>query len=181
MTSVKHMKAKFTGVNFWHQRQDKLLTEIVTGMFCCCSVTQLCLTICDPMVYSTPGFPVLHYLTEFAQTHVHWVNDAIQQSHPLLSPSPPALNLSQHQGFFQWVSSLHQVAKVLVLQLQSFQWIFRVAWFDLCAVQGTLESLLLHHILKVTILPCSTFFMVQLSHPYRLLEKPPEFSISEIN
>ena len=99
MTSVKHMKAKFTGVNFWHQRQDKLLAETVTGMFCC-SVTQLCLTICDPLDYSTPGFPVLHYLAESAQTHVRWVSDAIQQSHPLLSPSPPALNLSQHQGVF---------------------------------------------------------------------------------
>ena len=76
----------------------------------------------------TPGFPVLHHLPEFAQTHVHWVSDAIQPSHSLLSPSPSAFNLSQYQGFFQWVGSLHQVAKVLELQLQhqSFQWIFRV-------------------------------------------------------
>ena len=79
-------------------------------------------------LYSTLGFPVLHYLQEFAQTHVYWVSDAIQPSHPLSSPSPPALNLSQHQGLFQWVSSSHQVIKVLELQLphQSFQWIFRV-------------------------------------------------------
>ena len=75
-----------------------------------------------PMDCSTPGFPVLHYLLEFAQTHVHWVTDAIQPSHPLLPPSPPALHLSQHQGLFQWVSSSHQVAKVLEPQLQSFQW-----------------------------------------------------------
>ena len=76
---------------------------------------------------STPGFPVHHQLLEFAQTHVHWVSDAIQPSHPLSSPFPPALNLSQHQGLFQWVSSSHQVAKVLEFQLQhqSFQWIFR--------------------------------------------------------
>ena len=76
---------------------------------------------------STPGFPVLHYLPKFAQTHVHWVGDAIQQSHPLLLPSSPAL-ISQHHGYFQWVSSSHQVAKVLELQFQhqSFQWIFRV-------------------------------------------------------
>ena len=67
---------------------------------------------------STPGFPVLHYFLGFAQTHVHWVTDAIQLSYPLLSPSPPALNLSQHQGFLQWVGSSHQVAKVLELQLQ---------------------------------------------------------------
>ena len=67
---------------------------------------------------STPGFPVLHYFLGFAQTHVHWGTDAIQLSYPLLSPSPPALNLSQHQGFLQWVGSSHQVAKVLELQLQ---------------------------------------------------------------
>ena len=75
----------------------------------------------------------LHYLLDFVQTHVHWVGDAIQPSHPLSSPSPLALNRSQHQGLFQWVISSHQVAKVLELQLQhqSFQWIFRVDWFPL--------------------------------------------------
>ena len=90
------------------------------------SVAQLCPTLCDPMDCSTPGLPVHHQLPEFTQTQVHWVSDAIQPSHPLLSPSP-AFNLSQHQGPFQWVSSSHQVAKVLELQLQhqSFQWIFR--------------------------------------------------------
>ena len=75
---------------------------------------------------SMPGFPVLHYLPESAQTHVHWVDNAIQLSHPLSAPSPPALNLSQHQGLFQWVSTSHQVAKVLEPQHQSFQWTFRV-------------------------------------------------------
>ena len=80
----------------------------------CCSVAQLFLTLCDPKDCSTPGFPVLHYLPEFAQTHVHWVHDAIQPSHPLPPPSPPALYLSQHQSLFQWVF-LHQVAKVLEL------------------------------------------------------------------
>ena len=91
------------------------------------SVTQLCLTLCNPLDCGTPGFPVHHQLPEFAQTYVHQVGDAIQPSHPLLSLSPPAFNLSQHQGLFQWVSSLHQVAKVLEFQLQhqSFQWIFR--------------------------------------------------------
>ena len=94
----------------------------------CCSVAQLCPTLCDPTNCSTPGFPVLHHLPEFAQTHIHWVSDAIQPSHPLSPPSPPAFSLSQHQGLLQWVCSLHQVAKVLGLQLQhrSFQWIFRV-------------------------------------------------------
>ena len=86
----------------------------------CCSVTKLCLTLCSPMGCSTPGFPVLHYLPEFAQTHDHWVSDAIQLSHLLSPTSSPALNLSQHQGLFQWVSSLHQVVKVLELQHQSF-------------------------------------------------------------
>ena len=82
-----------------------------------------CPTICDPMDYSMPDLPVHHQLPEFTQTHVHWVGDAIQPSHPLLSPSPPAFNLSPHQSPFQWVSSLHQVAKVLEfhLQHQSFQ------------------------------------------------------------
>ena len=95
--------------------------------------------LCDPMDCSTPGLPDSQYLTEFAQTHVHWVNDAIQPSHPL-SPPSPAFSLSQHQGLFPWVSSLHQVAKVLELQVQhqSFQRIFRV---DLLAVQGTHKSL----------------------------------------
>ena len=77
---------------------------------------------------SAAGFPVLHNLLEFVQIHVHWIGDAIQPSHPLSSPSPPAFNLSQHQGLFQWVRSSHQVVKVLQFQLQhySFQWIFRV-------------------------------------------------------
>ena len=82
------------------------------------SVTQSCPSLCDPMDWSTPGLPVHHQLPEFTQTHVHWVGDAIQPSHPLSPPSPPAFNLSQHQGLFQWVSSLHQVAKVLEFQLQ---------------------------------------------------------------
>ena len=90
------------------------------------SVTQSCPALCDPMDHSTPGFPIHHQLLELAQTHVHWVSDAIQPSHPLSSPSP-AFNLSQHQSLFQWISSSHQVAKVLEFQLQhqSFQWIFR--------------------------------------------------------
>ena len=92
---------------------------------CCCSVTKPCLTLRDPMDCSTPDFLVLHYIPKFAQIHVHWVGDAIQ---PYLLPSSFAFTLSQQHGLFQWVGSLHQVAKVLELQLQhqSFQWIFRV-------------------------------------------------------
>ena len=88
------------------------------------SVTQLCPTLCDLMNRSTPGLPVHHQLPEFTQTDVHRVSDAIQPSHPLLSPSPPALNLSQHQGLFKWVSSSHKGSKLLELWLQhqSFQW-----------------------------------------------------------
>ena len=91
------------------------------------SVAQLCPTLCNPMNHSTPGLPVHHQLPEFTQTHVHWVADAIQPSHPLSSPSPPAPNPSEHQGLFQWVNTSHEVAQVLEFQLQhqSFQWICR--------------------------------------------------------
>ena len=94
------------------------------------AVAQWCMTLCDPVDCSMPGFPVHYPLPKLAQTHVHRVGDAIQSSHPLLSHSPPALSLSQNQGLFQWISSSHQVAKVLVLQLQhqSFQWIFRTGF-----------------------------------------------------
>ena len=132
----------------------------------CCSVAKSCLTLCDPMNCSTPGFPVLHYLQEFVHTHVYWVGDAIQPSHPL-SPLLPALNLSQHQGLFLWVSSSHQVAKVLEPQFhhQSFQSTsglisFRTDWFDLLAVQKTLKSLLQHYNLKASILRHLAFFMI---------------------
>ena len=89
-------------------------------------VAQSCLTLCDPMDHSRPGLPIHNQLLEFTQNSCHWVSDAIQPSHPLSSLCPPAFNLSQHQGFFKWGSSSHQVAKVLELQLwhQSFQWIF---------------------------------------------------------
>ena len=95
-------------------------------------VAQSYLTLCDPMNHSTPGLPVHHQLPESTQTHVHWVGDAIQPSHPLLSPSPPALSLSQHQGLFKWVSSLHKVTKVLEFQLQHqfLQWIPRTDFLE---------------------------------------------------
>ena len=122
---------------------------------------------------SMTSFPVHHQLPELTQTHVYRISDAIQPSHPLPSPSPPAFNLSQHQGLFQWVSSLHQVAQVLELQLQhqSFQDYsglisFRMDSFDFLAVQGTLKSLLQHHSSKASILQHSAFLIVQLSHPY---------------
>ena len=121
------------------------------------------------MDWGTPGFPVLHCLQEFAQTHVLWVNDAIQPSHPLLSPSLPAFYLSQHQGLFHWVDSSHHIGASA--SVQSFQWIFelvsfRIDWFDILAVQQTLKSLLQHYRSKASNLSCSAFFMVQLDHPY---------------
>jgi len=120
-------------------------------------------------LFAMPGLPVHHQLPEFTQTHVHRVSDAMQPSHPLSSPSPPGLNLSQHQGLF-WVSSSHQVAKVLASISPSNKYSglisLRMDWFDLLAVQGTLKSLLQHHSSKTSILQCSAVFIVQLAHPY---------------
>ena len=117
--------------------------------------------------------PCHHQLPEFTQTHVHQVGDAIQPVHPLSSPSPPALNISQHHGLFQWGSSSHQVAQGLELQLQHQPsnehpglTSFRMDWLDLLSVQGTLKSLLQHHSSKASIFQHSAFFIIQLSHPY---------------
>ena len=143
------------------------------------SVDQSCPTLCGSMNCSTPGLPVYHQLLEFTQIHVHRVSDAIQPSHPLSSPSPPAPNPSQHQSLLQWVNSLHEVAKVLEFQLQhqSFQWIFRTGFLQDGLVgspcsPGTLKSLLQQHSSKVSILQHSAFFTVQLSHPYMTTGKP---------
>ena len=137
---------------------------------CCCSVAQSCLTLCEPMDCSTPGFPVLH-LPEFVQTHVHWVSDVIQPSHPLSSPC--TFCLSQHQGLFQWASSSHQVAKVLEFQLQhqSFHEYsglisFRMDWLDLFAVQRTLKSLLQHHSSKHQFFGAQPSLWSSSQHPY---------------
>ena len=130
------------------------------------SVPQSCLTLCKSKNSSTPGLPVHHQLPKFTQTHVHWVGDAIQPSHSLSSPSPLAFNLSQHQDLFQWVSSFHQVVKVLEEpELQSFNEYsgltsFRMHWLDLLAVQRTLRSLLQHHSSKASFLWPSHFLIV---------------------
>ena len=136
------------------------------------SVAQLCPTLCDQVDCSMPGFPVHQQFPELTQTHFDQISDAIQPSHPLSSPSPPVFNLSQHQGLFLWISSSHQVAKVLELQHQhqSFQWIFRTDFFQNWLVwspcsQGTLESLLQHHSSKSTILQFSALFLLQISYP----------------
>ena len=113
--------------------------------------------LCDPLEYSTPGLPVHHQLPEITQTHVRWISDAVQPSHPLSSPSPPAFSLSQHQGLFQWVSSSHQVDKYRSFSISpsneySGLISFMINWLDLLAVQGTLKSLLQHHSSKASIL-----------------------------
>ena len=138
------------------------------------SITQSCLTLIDPMDYSMLGLPVHHQLPEFTQTHVHWVSDATQLSHPLSSTSLPTLNLSQHQGLFKWVTSSHQVAKVYwsfgfsISPYNEYSGLnsFRMDLFDLLVVKGTLKSLLQHHSSKASILWCCACFMVQLSQPY---------------
>ena len=109
-------------INLFHNSLLRIYFLFGTVQFS--SVAQLCLALCDPMDRSTPGLPVHHQLLETTQIHVHWVGDTIQPSYPLLSPSPAALSLPQHQGLFKWVSSSHQVSKVLEFQLQhqSLQW-----------------------------------------------------------
>ena len=142
--------------------------QITCSVCCCCSVANWCPIICDPMNCSTLVFPVLPYFPEFAQTHVHWVGDAIQPSHPLSSPSPTALNLSQHQGLFQWVSSSHQVARVSECQLQhrSFpmntqDW-FPLGWTGWISLQSKGLSRVFPSttVQKASILQRSAFFMI---------------------
>ena len=119
-----------------------------------------------------PGLPVHHQLPKLTQTH--WISDAIQPSHPLSSPSPPTFNLSQHQGLFKWVSSLcirwpkYWRFCFSLSPFNEYSWLisFRMDWLDLFPVQGTLKSLLQHHSLKASTLWHSSFFIVQLSHPY---------------
>ena len=114
----------------------------ITLILCCCSVTKLYLTLCNPMDCRRPGFPVHHQLLELAQTHVHWVSDAIQPSHSLSPPSPPAFNLSQHQSLFQWVNSLairwpkYWRFSFSISPSNEYSGLisFRMDWFDLLAV-----------------------------------------------
>ena len=130
-----------------------------------CSVMKSCPTLCNCLGCSMRDFLVIHYLYEFAQTHVHWVSDAIQPSHPLSTPSPPALNLS-HQDLFQWVGCSHQVAKKLKHHHQCLQWIFSIDFLWNWLVWPpfslrTLKSLLQHDNPKASVLWHSALFMVQ--------------------
>ena len=142
------------------------------------SVTQSCLTFCDPMDCSMPGFPVHHQLPQFAQTHVHQVSDAIQASHPPLSPFPPDFNLSQHQGLFKWSSSLHHLPKYWSFSFSispsnesSGLISFRMDWLDLLVVQGTLKIFSNTTVQKHQLFWCSAFFIVQISHPHMITGK----------
>ena len=142
----------------WKQPKGPSTDEWIKKMCCIymwniqfSSVAQSCPTLCNPMNCSTPGLPVHHQLPEFTQTHVHWVGDAIQPSHPLSSLSPLAPNPSQHQGLFQWVNSSHEVAKdwsfsfSIIPSKEHPELIsFRIDWLALLAVQGILKSLLQH-------------------------------------
>ena len=138
------------------------------------SVTQSCATLCHRMDCSTPGFPVHHQLPEIIQPHVHRISDAIQLSHPLSPSSPPAFNLSQHQGLFpmsQFVSPGGQSIGNFSFNISppneySGLISLRMDWLELLAVQGTLKSLLQHHSSKASMLRCSPFFIVQLSYRY---------------
>ena len=161
----------------------KMNTSEITHLVFLCqfsSVAQSCLTLCDPVNSSTPGLPVYHQLPEFTQNHAHWISDAIQPSHPLLSPFllPPSIFPSIR--VFSNESALH----IRWPKYWTFGFnispssehpgliSFRMGRLDLLAVQGTLKSLLQHHSSKASILWCSAFFKVQLSHPYMTTVKP---------
>ena len=149
------------------------IPQSVIFSYCCCCHS-LVSTLCNPMDCSMPGFPVLHYLPEFTQTHVHWVDDTIQPFHLPSSPSSPALNLTQHQfSLVNWLFSsggqnIRALTSASVRPSNEYSGLilFGMDWFNLLAVQETLKSLLQHHSSKASVLLYSAFFMVQLSHQY---------------
>jgi len=170
------------GKKIWHQKmipQDQKVSNMLQRKFS--SVTQSCPTLCDPMDDRMTGFPVYHQLPEFVQTHVHQVGDVIQPPHPLSSPSPPAFNLSQHQGLFKWVSFSHQVAKTFEFQHQTFQWIFRtdclsdwLVWYP-CSPRDSQESSPTPQFKSINSLAIS-FFYSPLSHTYMTIGKTIGFT-----
>ena len=163
----RHFKEDIKTANN-HMKRCSILLAIQLS-----SVTQSCLTLCDPMDCSMPGLPVHHQFPEFTQAHVHWVSDAIQKSHPLSAPSPPAFNPSQHQGFSsEWVLCTrwpkYWSFSFSINPSNEYSGLisFRMDWLAHLAVQGTLKSLLQHHSSKASFLQHSAFFIVQCSHPY---------------
>ena len=166
------------------QRTFFLLPLSICVCVCVCvfsSVQSLSrVRLCDPMDCSMPGLPVHHQLLEFTQTHVYWISDAIQPSHPLSSPSPPAFNCSQHRGLFKWVSFLHQVAKVLEfhLQYQSFQWTFKTDFLydglvgSPCNPRDSQESSATPQFKSINSLALSFIYSPTLTSIHDYLEKP---------
>ena len=143
------------------------------------SVAQSCPTLCDPMNWSMTGLPVHHQLPEFTQTNVHGVSDAIQPSHPLSSPSPPtpippSIKVFSNESTLRMRWPKHWTFSFSIIPSKEHPGLisFRMDWLDLLAVQGRLKSLLQHHTSKPSILRCSAFFTVQLSHPYMTTGKP---------
>ena len=151
------------------------------------SVTQSCPALCDSMDCSMPGFPVHHQLLDLAQTRVHRVSSAIQPSHPLSSPSPPACSLSSIRVFssestlhIRWPKYWSFTFSISPSNEYSGLFSFRIDWFDFLAVQGTLKGFLQHHSSKATHLWRSAFFMVQFSHPYMTTEKNHSFDYTDL-
>ena len=151
---------------------------------CCCSITKSCLTLCNLMDCSMPGFPVLHYLPQFVQTHVHWVGDAIQPSHSLLPASPlasifPSIRVFSNESalHIRWPKYWRFSFRISPSNEYSGLISFRTDWFDLLAVQGTFKSLLQHHSSKASILWHAAFLMVQFSHPYMTTGKTAALTI----
>ena len=160
---------------------SEINTTLWSTICCCCSDCQSCPTLCDPMNCSVPGFPVLCYLPEFDQTHVHWVNDAIQPSYPPSPLSPPLSIFPSIRVFsnklahrIRWPKYCSFSFSISLCSEYSGLVSFRIGWFDL-AIQWTLKSLLQHRSLKASILPCPAFFMGQLSHLYMTTGKTIAF------
>ena len=156
-----------------HHSSDFLLQKHSLWKQVFSSVTQLCLTLCDPIDCSTSGFPVHHQLPKLTQTHIHRVGNAIQPSHSLSSASPSTFNLSHNQCLFQGVRSILCIRwpkywsfSISLSNEYSGLISFRIDWLGILEVQGTLKSLLQHHNSKASIIWCSAFFTVQLSYPY---------------
>ena len=158
----------------WNKSERK--TPISSVQFS--SVAQSCPTLCNPINHSMPGLPVHHQLPEFTQIHIHRVSDAIQPSHPLLSPTPSAPNPTQHQSLFQWVNSSREVVSALASFLpknnQGWSPLEWTGWISL-QFKGLFKSLLQHCSSKASVLRRSAFFMVQLSHPYNTTGKKHSF------
>ena len=151
------------------------VTFILSTFYCCCLVAKSRPTLCNPTDCSTAGLPAPHHLSEVAQVHVHWISDAIQPSHPLMPSS--SLNLSQHQGLFQWISSSHQVAKILefsIIPSNEYSGLisFRIDWFDLLASKRLSKVFFSTTVWKHQFFGTQAFLWTNSHFHLWLLEKP---------